>query len=138
MYIMKSRGMKHSNQVREFVINDDGLSLVDVFLGAEGVLVGSAREAQELEEATGMALRSHASSRTDREIQRKKLVLEAKIASMQEEFESVKDELNKTHIEEQLRKEILERNRAELKRKRLDQSSGKSSGIKRKNLNKKK
>lgn len=122
MYIMKSRGMKHSNQVREFVINDQGLSLVDVFLGPDGVLVGSAREAQELEEATGVALKTHASSRTDREIERKKLVLESKIASLQEEFESVKDELNKTQIEERLRKEILEKNREEMKRKRLDQA----------------
>ncbi|MGC1240506.1 MAG: circadian clock protein KaiC [Chryseosolibacter sp.] len=120
MYIMKSRGMKHSNQVREFVINDHGLSLVDVFLGPEGVLVGSAREAQELEEATGVALKTHASSRTDREIERKKLVLESKIASLHEEFESVKDELNKTQIEEQLRKEIMDKNRTEMKRKRLD------------------
>src|SRR5690606_39601745 len=84
MYIMKSRGMKHSNQVREFVISDQGLSLVDVFLGPEGVLVGSVREAQELEEATGVALKTHASSRTVREIERKKLVLESKIASLKE------------------------------------------------------
>lgn len=132
MYIMKSRGMKHSNQVREFVINDDGLSLVDVFLGPEGVLVGSAREAQELEEATGVALRSHASSRTDREIERKKLVLESKIASLQEEFESVKDELNKTQIEERLRKEIMEKNRTEMKRKRLDVATPEKSKTKKK------
>ena len=139
MYIMKSRGMKHSNQVREFVINDVGLSLVDVFLGPDGVLVGSAREAQELEEATGMALKTHASSRTDREIERKKLVLESKIASLKEEFESVKDELSKARIEEQLRKEIIERNREEMKRKRLDQVFERPSSIgKKKNLNKKK
>ena len=50
MYIMKSRGMKHSNQVREFVISDEGLDLVDVYLGPEGVLTGSAREEQQLSE----------------------------------------------------------------------------------------
>lgn len=137
MYIMKSRGMKHSNQVREFVINDNGLLLVDVFLGPDGVLVGSAREAQELEEATGVALKSHAVSRTHREIQRKKLVLESKIASLQEEFESVKDELNKTQIEEQLRKEIFEQNRAEMKRKRLDQAPERSSTSTKKSINRK-
>ena len=60
MYIMKSRGMKHSNQVREFVITDKGLDLVDVYLGAEGVLTGSAREAQQMQEATGVILRTHA------------------------------------------------------------------------------
>ena len=72
MYIMKSRGMKHSNQVREFVITDQGLDLVDVYLGPEGVLTGSAREAQQLTEATGAVLRSHAVSRKDIEIGRKR------------------------------------------------------------------
>ncbi len=114
MYIMKSRGMKHSNQVREFVINDSGLDLVDVYLGAEGVLIGSAREAQQLAEATGQVLRTHAAGRKDVEIQRKRKVLEAKIASLQEEFESVQDELNKSYLEEDLRKEIMEKNRKQL------------------------
>ncbi len=114
MYIMKSRGMKHSNQVREFVINDSGLDLVDVYLGSEGVLIGSAREAQQLAEATGQVLRTHAVGRKDVEIQRKRKVLEAKIASLQEEFESVQDELNKSYVEEDLRKEIMEKNRMQL------------------------
>jgi circadian clock protein KaiC len=114
MYIMKARGMKHSNQVREFLITDDGLKLVDVFLGPNGILIGSARTEQQLEEATGLELKHYAGTRRDQEIQRKKTVLEAKIASLKEEFESVKDELNRTHQEEQLRKEIDERNRKKL------------------------
>jgi circadian clock protein KaiC len=114
LYIMKSRGMKHSNQVREFVITDEGLDLVDVYLGTGGVLTGSAREAQQLLEATGRALRTHALTRKDLEIQRKRKVLEAKIASLQEEFESVQDELNKSYVEEDLRKEIMEKNREQL------------------------
>ena len=118
LYIMKSRGMKHSNQVREFMITDEGLQLVDVYLGPNGVMIGSAREQQQLEEAAGLELRTYAGTRRDREIQRKKTVLEAKIASLNEEFESVKDELNRTHQEEQLRKEILEKNRKELTQKR--------------------
>jgi circadian clock protein KaiC len=118
MYLMKSRGMKHSNQVREFVISDAGLDLVDVYLGSEGVLIGSAREAQQLSEIAGEALRTHSVTRKDIEIQRKKKVLEAKIASLQEEFESVQDELNKTHVEERLKKEVMEKNRQELINKR--------------------
>jgi circadian clock protein KaiC len=114
IYIMKSRGMSHSNQVREFVITDQGLELVDVYLGPEGILVGSARQAQELVEATGVEMRTHAVTRKDRELDRKKTVLEAKIASLKEEFESMRDELNKTFIEEQLKKEIMERNRDQL------------------------
>ena len=118
LYIMKSRGMKHSNQVREFVITSEGLELVDVYLGPNGILIGSAREAQQLEEVTGEAMKSHGLSRRDREVQRKKTVLEAKIASLQEEFESVKDELYRTQQEEQLRQEILSKNRMELVKKR--------------------
>ena len=118
IYIMKSRGMKHSNQVREFVITDGGLELVDVYLGPEGVLIGSAREAQQLSEATGVELRSHAASRKDRELERKRLVLEAKIASLKEEFESVQDELNKSFYEDDLKKEIMEKNRERLTKNR--------------------
>lgn len=127
LYIMKSRGMKHSNQVREFIITRKGLELVDVYLGPNGILIGSAREAQQLEEVTGQALKSHGHSRRDREIQRKKTVLEAKIASLQEEFESLKDELYRTQQEEQLRQEILEKNRMELVKKRyLNENASKS------------
>ncbi|GAB3332039.1 circadian clock protein KaiC [Larkinella ripae] len=114
LYIMKSRGMKHSNQVREFVMTDEGVDLVDVYLGPEGVLTGSAREAQQLQEKTGVALRQYAVDRKDREIERKRLVLESKITSLKEEFESVQDELNKTYVEEDLRKDVLEQNREQL------------------------
>jgi circadian clock protein KaiC len=56
MYVMKSRGMRHSNQVREFLITSKGLKLVDIYLGPEGVLVGSAREAQISIKRTGKDL----------------------------------------------------------------------------------
>lgn len=124
LYIMKSRGMKHSNQVREFIITDKGLDLVDVYLGTGGVLTGSAREAQQLSEITGEVLRKHALGRKDLEIQRKRKVLEAKIASLQEEFESVQDELNKSYVEEDLRNEIMEQNRNQLVLKRQNKNTG--------------
>jgi circadian clock protein KaiC len=123
MYIMKSRGMKHSKQVREFTISNSGLDLVDVYLGPEGVLTGSAREAHQLMQETGEVLRSHAVSRKDREIERKRLVLQAKIESLKEEFESVQDELNKNYVEEQLRKEVQEKNRKQMELKRGEQVS---------------
>ncbi|MFC5411644.1 circadian clock protein KaiC [Larkinella bovis] len=114
LYVIKSRGMKHSNQVREFIITDEGLDLVDVYLSPDGVLTGSAREAQQLHEKTGVVLRQYAVDRKDREIERKRLVLESKIASLKEEFESIQDELNKTYVEEELRKDVMEKNREQL------------------------
>jgi len=111
MYIMKSRGMKHSNQVREFLISDKGIDLVEVYLGPDGVLTGSAREAQRLQEQTGEVLRNNAISLKDREVIRKRKVLEAKIARLQSEFESAEDELNKVYMAEDLAKKIAEQNR---------------------------
>jgi len=118
MYVMKSRGMKHSNQVREFVISDEGLNLVDVYLGPEGVLTGSAREAQRLQEVTGDVLRKHALSMKDMELDRKRKVLESKIATLKEEFDSMQDQLNKSYIEDQLRKDVIEKNREQITKNR--------------------
>ena len=108
LYIMKSRGMNHSKQVREFVISDKGLKLVDVFLGPDGILTGSAREAHQVMEETDDALRAFARNRNDTEIERKSFMLEAKISSLRSEFESVKDELNKMYLEEELKKAITD------------------------------
>jgi circadian clock protein KaiC len=118
LYIMKSRGMGHSNQIREFVITNKGLELVDVYLGPDGILIGSARETHRLDEATDVELRQHAKTRNDRQIRRKKTVLTARIASLQEEFESLKDELNRKHQEDQIRKEIMKKNREDLTQQR--------------------
>lgn len=112
--IMKSRGMRHSNQVREFVITDNGLTLCDVYVGPEGVLTGSAREAQMLLEETGQLLHSNALSRKDREILRKRKVLEAKIESLKTEFESTEEELNKIYIEEEIKRDVASKNRQKL------------------------
>ncbi len=124
MYIMKSRGMKHSNQVREFVITDKGLDLVEVYLGPDGILTGSAREAQKIQEQTGEAIRDYAVGRKDREIIRKRKVLESKIATLNSEFESVEEELNKIYEEEELRKEILNKNREAATRIRRGEETG--------------
>ena len=116
IYVMKSRGMKHSNQVREFIITDNGLNLVDVYIGPDGILTGSAREAYQLQEETGEAIRNYAVTRKDREIMRKRKVLESRIATLNSEFESVEEELNKVYEEEELRKEILEKSRSAVTR----------------------
>jgi circadian clock protein KaiC len=129
LYVMKARGMKHSNQVREFVISDDGLNLIDVYLGPEGVLTGSARMQQILLEQTGQAIHTQSIGRKDREIARKRKVLEAKIASLNTEYESVEEELNKVYLEEELKKQILEKSREEITKLRGGESrSSKPAG----------
>jgi circadian clock protein KaiC len=118
MYIMKSRGMKHSNRVREFVITDEGLDLVDVYLGPEGVLTGSAREKQMLQEETGRLIRNNALTNKDRQIERKSKMLESKISGLREEFELVRDELNRTYMEDELRRNLIDTNNKGLKKNR--------------------
>ncbi len=118
LYVMKSRGMRHSNQVREFIISEKGLDLVDVYLGPEGVLTGSARETQQMHQEAGLALRDYAVTRKDREVERKRAVFEAKVTGLREEFESVEEELNRTYVEDDLRKDVIEKNRAQMTRNR--------------------
>ena len=111
IYVMKSRGMEHSNQVREFVITKTGLNLIDVYIGPDGILTGSARETQMLLEETGEAIHTHALDRKDRELSRKKKVLEGKIDSLRSEFESTEEELNKVYVEEQIKKDMMQQTR---------------------------
>jgi len=114
IYIMKSRGMKNSNQVREFLITDNGIEIVEVTLGPSGVLVGSAREAYKLEKNTGEVLRKNAFDLKNKQIESRKTILDAKVAKLNSEFELVKDELNRIYIEEELRNEVAEKNRKQL------------------------
>ncbi|HTI58557.1 circadian clock protein KaiC [Mucilaginibacter sp.] len=124
LYVIKSRGMKHSNQVREFIITDNGLDLVDVYLGPDGVLIGSAREARKIEEQTGFALRDYAVNAKDREINRQRKTLEAKISSLKNEFESTEEQLNRIYNEELLRKQVLEKTREQMTRMRRGDENG--------------
>ncbi len=130
MYVMKSRGMKHSNQVREFVITNEGLNLIDVYLGPDGILTGSAREAQIMLEETGMVIHTHAIGRKDRELSRKRKVLEATIDSLRSEYESAEEELNKVYIEEEIKKEIMEQTRKKVTDIRRGESSKPASSRK--------
>jgi circadian clock protein KaiC len=129
LYIMKSRGMKNSNQVREFIITNSGIKLEEVFVGDEGVLTGSAREAYKLQQATGDTLRQYAMQRKDKEIARKRSILEGKIASLTAKFESVKDELNRIYVEDELKKEAAEKNRKQMMNMR-EKNSGQTDNLK--------
>ena len=57
LYVMKSRGMRHSNQVREFIISNRGLELAEIYIGPSGILVGSVREEQKLQKLKGQELK---------------------------------------------------------------------------------
>jgi circadian clock protein KaiC len=107
IYIIKSRGMGHSNQVREFVISDQGINLLDVELGPTGILTGAARKSNELtKKVSALKLQSEL-DRKDREIIRKRKVLEAAIESLKNEFESVEEELSLLKSTEQMQLNLV-------------------------------
>jgi circadian clock protein KaiC len=92
LYVLKSRGMKHSNQIREYLITAEGLQLLDVYVGPEGVLTGSMRAAQEARETAQELERRHELERRKRELDRRRLALEAQIAALRAEFEATQSE----------------------------------------------
>ena len=118
MYILKSRGMAHSNQIREFLITDRGIDLCDVYLGPEGVLTGSARRAQEARERAAALARQQDMERKRSDLERKRRALEAKVAALKMEFEIEEDEVNHVLAQEQAREERLVQDRAEMARSR--------------------
>jgi circadian clock protein KaiC len=80
MYVLKSRGIANSNQIREFILTNHGVELREVYIGASGVLTGSARIAQEARENAEVLTRKHDIERKKRELERKRKTLEAKIS----------------------------------------------------------
>jgi len=118
LYVLKSRGMAHSNQLREFIISDEGLKLVPAYVGPEGVLTGSARLAQEAKEKADARTRQQEIERKQKEIDRKRVALKAQIASLQGEFEAVEQAAELVVREEQEREEQLKVDRQNMAKSR--------------------
>lgn len=107
LYILKSRGMEHSSQIREFCLTDNGAQLVDVYIGSGGVLTGSARVVQEARQKSEILVRRQELERKQRDIERKKSVIEAQIVVLRTGFEAEKDELERSIDKERLYQEVL-------------------------------
>jgi circadian clock protein KaiC len=108
-YVLKARGINHSNQIREFVITSSGIHLLDAYLGSEGVLTGSARVAQEAKEQASRERVAQEVARQRAIAERRRRALEAQIAALQAELEAEGVAAAGTEEEEQAR---LDRERA--------------------------
>ncbi len=107
LYILKSRGMAHSNQVREFILSDEGIQLRDVYIGLGGVLTGSARDNQKAkDQAESLDCQQQIELR-QREIERKKMAIEAQILALNTQFEAEKDDLIRLINKEKQRNDTL-------------------------------
>ena len=94
-YIAKSRGMKHSHQVREFLLTDNGVELVDVYVGTGEVLTGSARFAREAQEKAEALERMQEIDRKQLELEQRRHLLNARITAFQSEFEAEEREVKR-------------------------------------------
>ncbi len=124
LYILKSRGMAHSNQIREFLLTDRGVKLTEVYLGPEGVLTGSARLAQAATAKATALQRSLEIERKRGELARRQQALEAQIAVLQLQFQTDKEEMERDITREQAYLEKLEQGRHEMARSRKADSNG--------------
>jgi circadian clock protein KaiC len=86
LYLLKSRGMRHSNQVRELLISDNGVTLADVYYGADGVLIGSAKAAESKRRARDELAAHEDAARNERLLELKKETVEAQISTLRAEF----------------------------------------------------
>ncbi len=92
LYVIKARGMSHSNQVREFQITADGIRLSEPYIGPAGVLTGTARVVQEAEEQAARLRRQHENERKRREVERRRGSIERQIAELHATLEAHGDE----------------------------------------------
>jgi circadian clock protein KaiC len=113
LYVLKSRGMAHSNQVREFVMTNQGIRLIPAYIGAGGVLTGSSRLSQEARERAEAVGRIQENRRRQDELNRKRTALQAQISSLQAEVAAVQQESDLGVLENKERERELshERNR---------------------------
>jgi circadian clock protein KaiC len=91
LYVRKSRGMAHSNQIREFLLTRDGIELADVYVGPQGVLTGSARQAQEAKERSDGTERADDLEQSRISLERRRESVEAQMAALWRDFEDEAD-----------------------------------------------
>jgi circadian clock protein KaiC len=118
LHVLKSRGMGHSNQVREFVVTNTGIQLTDVYIGPTGILTGSARVAQEARERAERVGLNEEVERQQLALDCKRDALEGQIAAMRAEFSAEEATIARIFTKDKLRKASLALDQAEMGRSR--------------------
>ena len=114
IYILKARGVAHSNQIREFLLTNHGVELREVYLGEAGLLTGSARVTQEAKDASAAMLGRQEIERKQLLLARKRKVLDSQIAALQLDLETEEQESQQIIVQEKLKVKQLERDRGEM------------------------
>ncbi|MGE5437428.1 MAG: circadian clock protein KaiC [Syntrophothermus sp.] len=139
IYILKSRGMKHSNQVREFLLTDNGVKLVEVFVGKDGILVGSARRAQQRVDELRDKQIEEDKINLEKKLKRLKNLKDNQMTALQSDFEKEEEEIKRKFEESLTTEQILNTSLKEDADRRQEISKSKTqetSGAKRNNRKK--
>ena len=116
LYILKARGMGHSNQVREFLVTSRGIELVDAYVGSEGVLMGSARSSQLARERAAEIEHQLLTERKQRELRHKQELYEAQLVALKGQYENERDALLRELDEDERLQKIMSDQRLEIAR----------------------
>lgn len=114
LYLLKSRGMSHSNQIREYVITDAGVRLLEPYLGPNGVLTGTARQTQEAQERAAALVRRQEAEQRQRAFEARRATAERQIAEIRAAVEAEEMEIRMLSEQAQSREDRLEDDRAAL------------------------
>jgi len=128
LYVLKSRGMSHSNQVREFVLSDEGIRLVDVYVGPDGIVTGTSRELQQVKDKALCEVQREDINSKLRELDRKRDLLAAKIAAMQAEFDAEQESMKRGLAQQEARNLAAARDRATIENARQGSASTGGTG----------
>jgi len=118
IYVLKSRGMAHSNQLREFVLTGHGIKLLPVYVGPGGVLTGSSRVTQESAERAEALQKQQEIERKQLDAARKRLTIQAQVTALQAELDAVEKEEKTLTREDKEREKQDEADRATLAKSR--------------------
>jgi circadian clock protein KaiC len=116
IYILKSRGMAHSNQIREFLITSKGVDIIDVYTGPAGVLTGSARLTQETQDNALEESRKEEIQKLQRDIERQRKLVQSQVESLQADFAAKEDEVNQKIAQVKRLEKTLVENQKEMSR----------------------
>jgi circadian clock protein KaiC len=118
LYVLKSRGMAHSNQLREFTLTDNGIRLIPAYIGSGGVVTGSSRVALEAKEKQQALQQQQEAQRKKQQIEQRSQALQAQITLLQREFEAVQQEGQLLSREELERMEQLKQDKKDMAKSR--------------------
>jgi circadian clock protein KaiC len=130
LYLLKSRGMAHSNQVREFILSSDGIKLRDAYVGPDGVLTGSARLAQEAKDQAAALIREKEMERRTRELERKRRETAAQIEILQAQLANEEAEVELLNREGVAREDQLAVDRVAMAVSRMGAARASAAAVK--------